>query len=45
LDQALVVIRGSPRTEQAQRFAAFLLGSVGRLLLQSFGYEVPGSSP
>jgi molybdate transport system substrate-binding protein len=45
LDQALVVIRDSPRIQEAQRFAAFLLGPEGRRILASFGYEVPGASP
>jgi molybdate transport system substrate-binding protein len=45
LDQALVVIRGSPRAQEAQRFAQFLLGPEGRRILQSYGYEVPGASP
>jgi molybdate transport system substrate-binding protein len=45
LDQALVVIQGSPRLEEARRFAAFLLGPEGRRILASYGYEVPGSSP
>ncbi len=44
LDQALVVIRGSPRETEARRFAAFLLGPGGRRILSSFGYEVPGLS-
>jgi molybdate transport system substrate-binding protein len=45
LDQALVILRESPRLEQARSFAAFLLGPEGRRLLASYGYEVPGASP
>jgi len=45
LDQALVVIRGSQRIPEARRFESFLLGPVGQRILQSFGFEVPGSSP
>ena len=45
LDQALVVIRSSPRAEEARRFAEFLLGPEGRRILQSFGYGVPPTSP
>ncbi len=41
LDQALVVIAGSPREAEARRFAAFLLGPQGQLTLRAFGYEVP----
>ena len=45
LDQALVLISGSPRAREAQRFAAFLLGPEGQRILQSFGYEAPGAAP
>jgi molybdate transport system substrate-binding protein len=45
LDQALVILRGSPRIEKARSFAAFLLGPAGRRILESFGYEVPRPSP
>ena len=45
LDQALVLISGGPRTREAQRFAAFLLGAEGQRILQSFGYETPGAVP
>lgn len=44
LDQALVVIRDSPRVREARGFAAFLLGPAGQSILRSFGYEVPGGS-
>jgi molybdate transport system substrate-binding protein len=42
LDQALVLIRGSPREADARRFTAFLLGPEGRRILESFGFEIPG---
>jgi molybdate transport system substrate-binding protein len=41
LDQALVLVRDSPRVREARSFAAFLLGSQGQGILRSFGYEVP----
>jgi molybdate transport system substrate-binding protein len=44
LDQALVIIRGSPRAREAQRFADFLLGPEAQRILAAFGYEAPGSS-
>ena len=42
LDQALVLVRDSPRVREARSFAAFLLGPRGQGILRSFGYEVPG---
>jgi molybdate transport system substrate-binding protein len=42
LDQALVLIRDSPRVREARGFAAFLLGPRGQDILSSCGYEVPG---
>jgi molybdate transport system substrate-binding protein len=41
LDQALVLVRNSPRVREARSFAAFLLGPQGQGILTSFGYEVP----
>ena len=41
LDQALVLVRDSPRVREARSFAAFLLGPQGQVTLRSFGYEVP----
>jgi len=41
LDQALVLVRDSPRVREARSFAAFLLGTQGQGILRSFGYEVP----
>lgn len=41
LDQALVLVRDSPRVREARSFAAFLLGPQGQGILRSFGYEVP----
>ena len=45
LDQALVVIRGTGRETEAQRFAEFLLGERGRRILSDFGYELPDPAP
>ena len=42
IEQALGVVAGSPRAEQAQRFRRFLLGQTGRSILARNGYLLPG---
>jgi molybdate transport system substrate-binding protein len=45
LDQALVILRGSPRLEEARSLAAFLLGPEGQRILASYGYQVSDACP
>lgn len=42
IDQAVGVVRASPRQEAARRFVEFLLGGEGRAVLKSYGYSEPG---
>ena len=41
IDQALAVVRASPRAQVAQRFADFVTGAEGRRTLEKYGYTVP----
>ncbi len=41
IEQALGIVTGSPRVEQAQRFRKFLLGTAGRSILERNGYLLP----
>jgi molybdate transport system substrate-binding protein len=45
LDQSLAVVHGTRRELEARRFAEFLLGSTGRSILSSFGYQLPPFPP
>lgn len=41
IDQALCIVKSSPRREQAQAFASYLKSPAGRAILMRFGYAVP----
>ncbi len=41
IDQALGVVRASPRQEPARQFAQFVLSAEGQALLERYGYEKP----
>ena len=41
IEQALGIVTGSPRIEEAQRFRSFLLGPEGRAILARGGYLLP----
>jgi molybdate transport system substrate-binding protein len=45
LDQALAVIRGSGRADEARRFADFINGRKGRPVMQKYGFVLPGEEP
>lgn len=42
LDQALGVVTSSPHREEAQRFAEFINGPIGRPIMQKYGFVLPG---
>jgi molybdate transport system substrate-binding protein len=44
IDQALGIVRASPKQEAARRFADFVLSSEGQALLEKHGYEKPPSN-
>lgn len=41
LDQAIAVLRSSPRQRQAAKFVDFVLGDAGREILSRYGYGLP----
>jgi molybdate transport system substrate-binding protein len=42
LDQALAVIKNSPREREARQFAAFISGEQGRAVMRNYGFLLPG---
>lgn len=44
LDQALGVVTSSPHREEAQRFAEFINGPIGRPIMQKYGFVLPGEA-
>jgi molybdate transport system substrate-binding protein len=44
LDQALGVVTSSPHKEEAQRFAEFINGPIGRPIMQKYGFVLPGET-
>lgn len=44
LDQALAVVASSPRPEIARKFAAFISGEQGRLVMRQYGFVLPGEA-
>jgi molybdate transport system substrate-binding protein len=42
IDQAIAVVKDSPRQEAARRFVAFVMSVEGQALLERFGYKKPG---
>jgi molybdate transport system substrate-binding protein len=44
LDQALAVIRATPREEAARGFVAFVTGPEGRAIMQRYGFALPGEA-
>jgi molybdate transport system substrate-binding protein len=42
IDQALAVIRGTRHEQEARRFAAFINGPAGRLIMRKYGFVLPG---
>jgi molybdate transport system substrate-binding protein len=44
LDQALAVVTGSPYRREAQEFADFINGEVGRPIMQKYGFVLPGET-
>jgi molybdate transport system substrate-binding protein len=44
IDQAIAIVKTSPRQAPSQRFLTFLLGPQGQALLQRYGYEKAASS-
>lgn len=45
LNQALAVIRSSPRPELAAQFAAYINGEKGRPIMRRYGFILPGEAP
>ncbi len=45
IDQALAVIRGTPHETAARAFAAFVNGPVGRPIMRTYGFILPGEEP
>jgi molybdate transport system substrate-binding protein len=44
LDQALAVIRATPREEAARAFVAFVMGPEGREIMRRYGFALPGEA-
>jgi molybdate transport system substrate-binding protein len=44
IDQALGIVKASPKQEAARRFANFVLSTEGQTLLEKYGYERPPSN-
>jgi molybdate transport system substrate-binding protein len=42
LDQALAIIKGSRREQQARQFTAFINGEEGRAVMRKYGFVPPG---
>ena len=45
LDQSLAVIKGARREEEARKFAAFINGQQGRVVMRKYGFILPGEEP
>jgi len=45
LNQALAVIRGSRREQEARRFATFINSPQGRAVMRKYGFVLPGEEP
>jgi molybdate transport system substrate-binding protein len=45
LDQALAVVASSDQPELAARFAAYINGEKGRLIMRRYGFILPGEEP
>lgn len=45
LDQALAVIKGTKREQQARQFAAFINSQQGRPTMRKYGFVLPGEAP
>jgi molybdate transport system substrate-binding protein len=44
LDQALAVVTSSPHKKEAQEFANFINGEIGRPIMQKYGFVLPGET-
>ena len=45
IDQMVAIIRGTDRMDEAEEFIRFLMGEVGRSVMERYGFDIPRSLP